>query len=108
MKGKINNLTLKYGISPVSIQEMSQTIYKNDSCILVYDENNCVGMVFEHYESRKASANGQAEIRFFDKFKNEYRTWHRIFINGQRVSYASLADKLNFIQSIEYYCHIKA
>ena len=48
MKGKINNLTLKYGISPVSIQEMSQTIYKNDSCILVYDENNCVGMVFEH------------------------------------------------------------
>ena len=38
MKGQINHLTLKYGTSPVSIREMSQTINKNESCILVYDE----------------------------------------------------------------------
>ena len=102
MKGRINQFIFKMGNAPFTITEMSKTFIKNEPCILVYDNSNCVGMIFEHYESRKVAANGQAEIRFFDAFHNEYGKWHRIFINGQRLSYYSLWNKFNFLQVIYY------
>ncbi|MBD5583565.1 MAG: hypothetical protein HDQ88_00560 [Clostridia bacterium] len=102
MKGRINQFIFKKGVSPVTITEMTKTFLKNENCILVYDNNNCVGIIFEHYESRNARANGQAEIRFWDRFNNEYGKWHRIFINGQRISFNYLMNNLNNLHSIEY------
>lgn len=107
MKGRNNRFVFKRGFSPITIREMTKTFYVNDPCILVYDNNNCVGIIFEHYESRPALANGQAEIRFFDSFNDTYGRWHRVFINGQRTSYKALLNTLNIKQYIEYTGYIK-
>lgn len=65
MKGTVNKFIIKNGISPETI-ESPLHIYAGERCILVVDDNSCVGIVWEHYEKRKAKANGQAEIRFLN------------------------------------------
>ena len=107
MKGRDNRFVFKMGNCPITIREMKQIFYVNEPCVLVYDNNNCVGIIFEHYESRDAVANGQAEIRFFDGFEKYYGTWHRIRINGQKLTYNTLINNLKIMPYMEYVGYIK-
>lgn len=94
MKGITNKFMIKNGISP---EYIGSPLYINTgrSCILVFDNNICVGVVWKHYENRKSDANGQAEIRFFERYRNAYGLWHRMFVNGQRLSYIQLQSELS-------------
>ena len=94
MKGTVNTFTLKAGFCPVRIGAVLH-FEKETPCILVFNNKGiCVGVVWEHREKRKSLANGQAEIRFFERFENEYGLWHRMFIDKQRLSYSSLMTTL--------------
>lgn len=65
MRGANNQFLIRMGISPeteTKIRELK--VYAGQQYVLVYDKNNCVGVVFEHYEKRGSLANGQAEICF--------------------------------------------
>ncbi len=76
---------IKKGISPQAVKGIRELkVYAGMEYVMVYDVNDrCVGVVFEHSEPGKP-AHGQAEIRFFDQYKNEYKTWHRMFVDGRR------------------------
>lgn len=53
-----------------------------------YGEN--VGIVWKHKHKKGELAEGQAEIRFYDQFREKYGTWRRIFINNERVMFDNL------------------
>lgn len=74
-----------------------------DRCILVYSDERCVGVVWEHKENRPSVANGQAEIRFFDDYTNEYKTWYRMCVNGKRLSYSHLQLELENNGEFSYF-----
>ena len=74
---------------------------------MVFDDNFCVGIVWQHYEKRYSESNGQAEIRFFDRYKNKYNVWHRMFVNGQRLLYRQLEKELTNKEEYIYYGEIR-
>ncbi len=85
-------------------------VWRGSEQILVYNQNNeCVGVVFSHDE-KTASAHGQAEIGFYEKYNNKYGQWHRIFI-GNNVKERLKFEKLNKIidenNFFEYYANLK-
>lgn len=98
--------TIKNGLSPESI-DSPLYVRAGDQCMLVFDKIACVGIIWEHYEKRKAAANGQAEIRFFDRYKNRYNVWHRMFVNRQRICYNALKEELQRKNEYVYFCKIK-
>lgn len=109
MRGANNQFLIRMGISPeteTKIRELK--VYAGQQYVLVYDKNNCVGVVFEHYEKRGSPANGQAEICFFDRYLNEYGKWHRIFIYGERLKYEKLEAILGKQHELIYWGAIKA
>ncbi len=96
-----NEFIIKYGNSPKSINQIK--IQAGSPCILVFNNDLCVGVVWSHYESRGSEANGQAEIRFFENYRNRYGLWHRMFVNEQRLSFKRLQNEL-FNNSEFSYC----
>ena len=114
MKGVYNNFTIKMGESPYlekAIRELK--VYKGGIYPLVYDNDVCVGVVFEHNEtSRYSPANGQAEICFFDDFTEEYGKWHRMFIfdskSKERILYSDFIKDLTLNNIYYYKAKIKA
>lgn len=102
MKGSINKFVIRNGISPEYIGSPVH-INAGDSCILVFDDNMCVGVVWKHYDGKNSEALGQAEIRFFERYRNSYGLWHRMFINEQRLSYARLQIELSKMNEYVYW-----
>lgn len=96
--------TFKRGVSPESTNKTRECkIYAGCEYIIATDEKNrCVGVVFEHLTGKPSQADGQAEICFFDKYYNEYGSWHRIFINGQRLPYNKLQSILDKQCELKY------
>lgn len=98
---------LKVGLSPKSLPK-DLHLCAGDRCILVFDELACVGVVWKHCEKRRAKANGQAEIRFFDEYYNKYKVWHRMFhSDGQRIYYDRLEAELQNYNEYIYYGNIR-
>lgn len=99
-KGAVNNFIVRYAVSPQNengIREMQ--VFAGGKYLMVYDAgNNCVGVVFEHYENRPVPANRQAEICFFDQYYNNYGRWHRMFYgghqSGERIVYSDLVKEV--------------
>lgn len=61
----------------------------------VYDaQNEKIGVVWKHYHKKGETAEGQAEIRFFDEYKLKYHTWRRIFLCGEKLMYDYFIDEL--------------
>ena len=106
MKGTLNKFTIKNGVSPYYIGAPLH-IRAGSPCILVFDNDTCVGIVWEHRENRYSLANGQAEIRFFERYRNRYNLWHRMFVNEQRLSYRRLQTELNKLSEYIYLGNIK-
>lgn len=100
MKGTLNNFIISKGISPQNefgIREIK--VYEGREYLMVYDcYDRCVGVVYKHNENRQVSANGQAEICFFDKYYNELGKWHRMFYGGyqggERIRYDDLLEEI--------------
>lgn len=99
MVGSENEFIIKRGISPETVKGITELkVYVGKQYTLVYDKNNrCVGVVYQHYETRGSLANKQAEIRFFDKYFNEYGKCHRIFFGGHKWGERLHYDKLQTI-----------
>jgi len=90
-----NEFIFRIGTSPEKVSAMGQKVHEGMRHTVVYDKNDrCVGVIFQHHEARDSSANGQAEIRFFDRYREEYNTWHRIVVNGTKLLYKELQDIL--------------
>lgn len=103
---KSASFIIKYGNSPETIRPLLH-INNGDKCILVFDNKVCVGVVWEHYDSKNSEAMGQAEIRFFERYRNSYGLWHRMFVNEQRISYDRLQSALNESNEYIYWAKIK-
>lgn len=97
---------IKMGICPEYISSPLNFNVGKD-CVLVFDDNICVGVVWEHYDGKNSDAIGQAEIRFFEKYRKYYGLWHRMFINKQRLSYNRLQYELTKTNEFIYYGQIK-
>lgn len=100
------NFTFKKGTSPESKSDIRELrVYEGMQYILVFDENGrCVGVVFSHDE-KDAPVHGQAEIGFFEKYRQEYGQWHRIFVghNGkERLKFAQLEKLLDAEEEYHY------
>lgn len=106
MNNKVFRFSIKNGLSPEFVGAPLH-VNAGKPCILVFDNNACVGIVWEHYENRKSDANGQAEIRFFDRYSNAYGFWHRMFIGKKRITYKSLQTELDDKNEYVYYAKIK-
>lgn len=50
-------------------------------------ENDLVGVVWSHKHKKGELAEGQAEIRFNDRYVTQYHTWRRVFVNYQRMPF---------------------
>lgn len=105
VKGTLNKFIIKNGRNPERIGALLH-LNIGDQCVLVFENDTCVGVVWEHQEKRAVDANGQAEIRFFEKYKNSYGLWHRMF-NGQRIKYIQLKSRLEKDGEYIYYGKIK-
>ena len=57
-------------------------------------EGNRVGVVWSHRHKAGEQSAGQAEIRFFDEYKDIYHTWRLVFVNGTRFSFTTLEQTL--------------
>ncbi|MCI8612900.1 MAG: hypothetical protein HFE48_04280 [Clostridia bacterium] len=106
MKGSTNKFIIKNGVCP---QYIGAPLHINVGAlrILVFDKNACVGVVWKHFENRYSEANGQAEIRFFERYRESYGLWHRMFVNEQRISYDRLQSALNESNEYIYWAKIK-
>lgn len=113
MKGTVNNFIISKGISPQNefgIREMK--VYEGREYLMVYDcYGRCVGVVYEHNENRPVSANGQAEICFFDKYYSELGKWHRMFYGGyqggERIRYSDLLEEIEKAGKYSYSGYIR-
>jgi len=54
----------------------------------IYGEN--VGIVWKHKHKKGELSEGQAEIRFYDQFREKFGTWRRVFINNERIMFDHL------------------
>lgn len=75
-------------------------INRGNACLWVFVDSICVGAIWKYRDSKNSKANGQAEIKFFDKYKSSYNTWHRMFDNGERIWYDNLYTRVE--QNGEY------
>ena len=113
MKGTVNNFIISKGISPQNefgIREMK--VYEGREYLMAYDcYGRCVGVVYEHNENRPVSANGQAEICFFDKYYSELGKWHRMFYGGyqggERIRYSDLLEEIEKAGKYSYSGYIR-
>lgn len=51
-----------------------------------------VGITYKH--KQRAVASGQAEISFFEEYKDEFGEWRLVFIDGDRLPYEKLSKIL--------------
>lgn len=107
MRGVENRFTLKRAISPRTLTEINELkVMAGNEYIMVFDyRNQCVGVVFEHFEKRGSTANHQAEICFFDEYYSKYGKWHRMFKggrSGERIWFNDLQRELADKESFEY------
>ena len=87
--GKIYDVINTFVFENVTIR------YENVTGYAVYNMNNTrVGVVWSHKQKKGELAEGQAEIRFFDEYKNIYNTWRRVFINYQRLDFSRLEQMI--------------
>ena len=94
MNATMVNFVFKRGTSSENKSDIRELkVYRGNQYILVFDRNSrCVGVVFSHDE-KDAPVHGQAEIGFFENFRDEFGQWHRIFVgtNGKdRLKYVEL------------------
>lgn len=106
VKKGMHKFTIKNGNSPETVGYPVK-ISSGDHCMLVFDDKECVEVVWKHYDSKNSEAIGQAEIRFFDKYRNEYGLWHRMFVNDQRLMYDCLQNEVNSKNEYIYFGKIK-
>ncbi len=112
-RGRVNSFKVRWESSPQNesgIREMK--VFAGREYLMVFDEkDNCVGVVFEHFENRGSPANGQAEICFFDQYYLQYGRWHRMFVSGyqgsERIKYTSLESQVNEEGFYQYKGYIK-
>lgn len=107
MRGVENRFILKRAISPKSLTEINELkVRAGSEYIMVFDDRNqCVGVVFEHFEKRGSTANHQAEICFFDEYFVKYGKWHRMFKGGragERIWFNDLQRELADKECFEY------
>ncbi len=105
---KINcTFTIKYGIVPKNADRVK--IYQGTYDLLIYNNNDeCVGVVWEHLDKRCLDADKQAEIYFYEEFKNNYGTWHRMNNEKQRIMYEQLKKEIEDNNDYRYVCYIKS
>lgn len=106
-RGVENRFTLKRAISPKSLTEINELkVRAGNEYIMVFDgREQCVGVVFEHFEKRGSKANHKAEICFFDEYSAKYGKWHRMFKGGrtgERIWFNDLQRELADKESFEY------
>ena len=95
-RGEYRKFIIRRGVSPYDKRGIpSMQVHAGQEYLLAYDESDrCVGVIWRHFESRPAAANGQAEICFFDNFTVEFGKWHRMFYGGRqggaRITYEEL------------------
>ena len=80
----------------VFVFKNKKTTYDNKPGYAVYDcyGQNMVGVVWSHYQKKGQLSEGQAEIRFLDKYKNEYHKWRLVFQNGWRMPFDKLESMI--------------
>ncbi|MDE6058580.1 MAG: hypothetical protein K2G44_00855 [Clostridia bacterium] len=103
----IHEFIIKNGISPEDV-EAPLSVRAGERCMLVFENNVCVGVIWKHSDTKNSEANGQAEIRFFNSYKDTYRVWHRMFTReGQRITYDRLEAELQTKDEYIYFGKIK-
>lgn len=100
-------LTIKNGVSPKRIGAIH--INMGEECMLVYDKETCIGIVWEHQDSHlNVPSIKQAEIRFFEEYRDYYGLWHRMFsLERQRVMYNDLRLALRQNNEYRYYAELR-
>lgn len=97
---------VKFGVSKETIHEIK--INKGDSCLVVYNNNGKnVGIVWEYVRSKPIISKHQAEIRFFDEFRNEYGMWHKMYNYTGRILYGTITNYLQSNNEYHYVAEIK-
>ena len=76
-------------------KELGYNKSKNKQGFLAFDKSGrCVGVVFMNDDERKPSY-GQAEICFFDEYREDFGQWRLISINKERLSFERLSKILD-------------
>lgn len=105
MSGNIRRFTIVDGDSPERVRDIK--VETGSSQMLVYDGDDCVGVVWKHYDSKHSKAIGQAEIRFFPRYEQQYGVWHRMFSDGYRLQYDGLRNCLDKNGNYTYFGKIR-